>query len=95
MEFDKITVGFCYVIPSYRRVIDIVCNLWFFYMFQTIHELQALLQEKLDCASHDLLLKASALADAETSNLQKVISNIVITLCMWGNLSKNPRWVYS
>ena len=59
---------------------------------QTSFELTTLLQEKLDLASHDLLLHASELADQETSNLQHVVNNDVITLCMWGNLSKNPRY---
>lgn len=54
-------------------------------------ELQELLQGKLDLASHDMLLKATKLADPETMNLQKVVSDSVITLCCWGNLSKNPR----
>ena len=60
-------------------------------VIQTSLDLTSLLQEKLDLASHDLLLHASELADPETSNLQYVINNDVITLCMWGNLSKNPR----
>lgn len=61
------------------------------YNFQTMVALQTLLKEKLDLASHHLLLQSSAKADAETMNLQQVISNELITLCMWGNLSKNPR----
>ena len=50
-----------------------------------------MLKEKLDLATHDLLLKATSLMDSETMNLQRVISDDVITLCVWGNLSKNPR----
>ncbi len=61
------------------------------YSFQTLHDLQVLLQEKIDLGSHDLLLKATEYADAETMNLQRVINTNFITLCMWGNLSKNPR----
>ena len=60
---------------------------------QTQCELQELLQGKLDLASHDMLLKATTLADPETMNLQQVVSDKVITLCCWGNLSKNPRSV--
>ena len=58
---------------------------------QTTQELEVLLREKLELASHDLLMKAKAEADSETMNLQRLISNEVITLAMWGNLSKNPR----
>ena len=61
------------------------------YNFQTMVKLQKLLKDKLDLASHDLLLQSSAKADAETMNLQQVIANDEISLCMWGNLSKNPR----
>ena len=57
--------------------------------------MKLLLQEKLDLASHDVLLHASEEADPETSNLQFVTNNDVITLCMWGNLSKNPRCVWT
>ena len=55
-------------------------------------ELRILLKEKLDLASHDLLLQATDLMDSETLNLQQVVGNYDITLCVWGNLSKNPRW---
>ena len=61
--------------------------------FQTLWELQELLNDKLDLASHQLLLLATDLADPETTNLQTVTGDGIITLCMWGNLSKNPRWV--
>ena len=40
--------------------------------FQTIKQLQVLLAEKLDTASHNLSLKASDLFDSDTMNLQKV-----------------------
>ena len=61
-------------------------------LFQTIGELRGLLKEKLDLATHDLLLKATDLMDSETMNLQRVITDNIITLCVWGNLSKNPRY---
>ena len=64
-------------------------------LIQTLFGLQKLLQEKLDLASQDVLRQASALQDPETMNLQKVYNNDMITLCMWGNLSKNPRYMYT
>lgn len=57
----------------------------------TIMELQNLLEDKLDLASHYLSLKATDLRNPETMNLQKTFKTDDITLCMWGNLSKNPR----
>ena len=64
-------------------------NLGFF--LQTMQELQELLKDKFDIASQKLLLNASTYADSETMNLQKVMGDGATTLCMWGNLSKNPR----
>ena len=62
---------------------------------QTIEELQDLLKAKFDVASQNMLLNASKYADSETMNLQKVTGDAATTLCMWGNLSKNPRWISS
>ena len=59
---------------------------------QTVLELQLLLKEKLNLAAHDMFLKTTDLADAETGNLQHTVGNDVITLCTWGNLSKNTRY---
>lgn len=61
---------------------------------QTIGELQHLIQLKLDSATLQVLCDASKLQDPETSNLQYTLSNDNISLCMWGNLSKNPRFVH-
>ncbi|XP_076471595.1 dynein axonemal intermediate chain 7-like isoform X4 [Babylonia areolata] len=58
---------------------------------ETIGELQHLIQSKLDTASLHVLCDASRLQDAETSNLQYTLKNDTISLCTWGNLSKNPR----
>lgn len=60
-------------------------------LFQTIGEIQHLVQVKLDAASLKILCDASSLQDPETSNLQYTIRNADIVLCVWGNLSKNPR----
>ncbi|XP_070199022.1 dynein axonemal intermediate chain 7 homolog isoform X1 [Littorina saxatilis] len=58
---------------------------------ETMGELQHLIQLKLDAASLHVLCDASKLQDPETSNLQYTLKNDYITLCVWGNLSKNPR----
>ncbi|XP_025088707.1 axonemal 84 kDa protein-like isoform X3 [Pomacea canaliculata] len=58
---------------------------------ETIGEIQHLVQVKLDAASLKILCDASSLQDPETSNLQYTIRNADIVLCVWGNLSKNPR----
>lgn len=58
---------------------------------QTIEDLQHLLLEKVDLATLDLLVKASDLMDSETMNLEQTHENSAITLCLWGNLVKNPR----
>lgn len=59
-------------------------------VLQTIDALQSILKEKLDLGTHDLMLKASGMA-APDSNLIKIIGNEIITLCLWANLTKNPR----
>ncbi|XP_044137247.1 dynein axonemal intermediate chain 7 [Bufo gargarizans] len=59
---------------------------------QTIRLLQALLQRKFDEATEHLLKNAAALSDIDTGNMQKVIKNNNVTLCIWANLNKNPRF---
>uniref|UniRef100_A0A5K3FRY1 Casc1_N domain-containing protein n=1 Tax=Mesocestoides corti TaxID=53468 RepID=A0A5K3FRY1_MESCO len=56
-----------------------------------MQELRELVQEKVDRACVETLTKASHFADPETSNLQKFWRNNWLSLCIWGNLSKNPR----
>ncbi|CAH8545167.1 unnamed protein product [Schistosoma intercalatum] len=56
-----------------------------------IHELRQQIDEKLDRSIIDLLTKAIYYKDHETLNLQKIWYNHWIVLCIWGNLSKNPR----
>ncbi|XP_014672083.1 PREDICTED: protein CASC1-like isoform X2 [Priapulus caudatus] len=57
----------------------------------TKEKLQSLLQRKLDAATYNLLLDASVLADPESQNLQYVMGNEDMKLCLWGNIGKNPR----
>ncbi|PAA52808.1 hypothetical protein BOX15_Mlig033530g1 [Macrostomum lignano] len=57
----------------------------------TIADLQALLQQKLSRATYEMLRRGANAADSETMNLQAVWRSDTICLCLWGNLSKNPR----
>ncbi|XP_073506623.1 dynein axonemal intermediate chain 7 isoform X3 [Phyllobates terribilis] len=59
---------------------------------QTTRQLQALLQRKFDDATELLLKNAAALSDIDTGNMEKVIGNETVALCIWANLNKNPRF---
>ncbi|KAI8480488.1 Protein casc1 [Branchiostoma belcheri] len=59
---------------------------------QTIRDLQELLSYKLDEATVDMLKKATAEADIESGNLQKVSKLDDIIVMLWANLNKNPRF---
>ncbi|KAK0047568.1 axonemal 84 kDa protein, partial [Biomphalaria pfeifferi] len=58
---------------------------------ETIEKLQMLISLKLDLATLQILCDATELQDQETNNLQHVIRNSQICLCVWGNIVKNPR----
>ncbi|XP_077123306.1 dynein axonemal intermediate chain 7 isoform X2 [Ranitomeya variabilis] len=58
----------------------------------TTRQLQALLQRKFDDATELLLKSAAALSDIDTGNMQKVVRNETVSLCIWANLNKNPRF---
>lgn len=58
---------------------------------ETISEIEKLMGSKLDHATLQILCGATSLANPETNNLQHVVSNDFISLCVWGNLTKNPR----
>lgn len=58
-----------------------------------MQELRELVQEKVNRACVETLTKASHFADPETANLQKYWHNNWLSLCIWGNLSKNPRFI--
>ena len=60
---------------------------------QTMEDLQKLMQVKLDAASVLVLQRATELCDNETFNLHYLNENPDVCLCVWGNLSKNPRYV--
>ncbi|XP_052797424.1 dynein axonemal intermediate chain 7 homolog isoform X1 [Mya arenaria] len=57
----------------------------------TREDLQQLIQTKLDAATVMILGQATDLCDTETFNLHYLKANSEICLCIWGNLSKNPR----
>ncbi|VDO04940.1 unnamed protein product [Rodentolepis nana] len=56
-----------------------------------MQELRELVQEKVNGACVETLTKASHFADPVTGNLQKYWHNDWLSLCIWANLSKNPR----
>ncbi|CAH8542395.1 unnamed protein product [Schistosoma rodhaini] len=58
---------------------------------QMKHELRKQIYHKLDRSIIETLTRAIYYADHETLNLQKIWYNNWIVLCIWGNLSKNPR----
>ncbi|KAF6117763.1 hypothetical protein HJG60_002081 [Phyllostomus discolor] len=58
----------------------------------SILELQELLHLKFDVATELLLRQASTLADLDTGNMEKVIQDENVTLYVWANLKKNPRY---
>ncbi|XP_068134117.1 dynein axonemal intermediate chain 7 isoform X2 [Hyperolius riggenbachi] len=58
----------------------------------TVQQLQNLLQRKFNEATEHLLKNAAALSDIDTGNMQKVIKNQNVRLCVWANLNKNPRF---
>ncbi|CAF0857276.1 unnamed protein product [Didymodactylos carnosus] len=59
--------------------------------FKTINDLEDILQFKWLKAIHDIMLKATDLQDMETNNFQYTTKNQNVTLCVWANLSHNPR----
>ncbi|XP_078738432.1 dynein axonemal intermediate chain 7 isoform X1 [Lampetra fluviatilis] len=58
----------------------------------SILQLQEIIARKLDQVTHDLLKCASKDADLETGNLQTVVESPFMTLMLWANLNKNPRF---
>ncbi|KAM8973933.1 dynein axonemal intermediate chain 7 [Pelodytes ibericus] len=58
----------------------------------TLLELQLLLHQKFNDATEHLLKNATMLSDIDTGNMQKVIKNENVILCVWANLTKNPRF---
>ncbi|KAM6162624.1 dynein axonemal intermediate chain 7 [Erethizon dorsatum] len=58
----------------------------------SILQLQELLHLKFNIATEILLRQASTLADLDTGNMEKTIQDENVTLYVWANLKKNPRY---
>ncbi|EDM01443.1 cancer susceptibility candidate 1 (predicted) [Rattus norvegicus] len=58
----------------------------------SILRLQELLSLKVNVATELLLRQASNLADLDTGNMEKIIKDENVTLYVWANLKKNPRY---
>ncbi|XP_031239718.1 protein CASC1 isoform X3 [Mastomys coucha] len=58
----------------------------------SILRLQELLSLKVNVATELLLRQASNLADLDTGNMEKIIRDENVTLYVWANLKKNPRY---
>lgn len=54
--------------------------------------LQSIILYKLNQATEELLKFANSSSDIETGNMQTVIQDENMTLCLWANLNKNPRF---
>ncbi|XP_045892908.1 dynein axonemal intermediate chain 7 isoform X2 [Micropterus dolomieu] len=61
------------------------------YQEALIH-LQELIHSKHHLTTEEILKRASANIDTETGNMQTVVKDENITLCLWANLKKNPRF---
>ncbi|XP_062990586.1 dynein axonemal intermediate chain 7 [Elgaria multicarinata webbii] len=59
---------------------------------ETILKLQALLHHKYNEATEQLLKQASSYGESESGNMEVVITKKNVTLCIWANLKKNPRF---
>ncbi|XP_034529584.1 protein CASC1 isoform X2 [Notolabrus celidotus] len=59
---------------------------------ETLISLQELIHSKHQLTTEEILKKASANIDTETGNMQTVVKDDNITLCLWANLKKNPRF---
>ncbi|XP_045144418.1 dynein axonemal intermediate chain 7 [Echinops telfairi] len=58
----------------------------------SIEELKELLHAKFNVATGLLLRQASTLADLDSGNMEKIIQDENVTLYVWANLKKNPRY---
>ncbi|XP_026183084.1 dynein axonemal intermediate chain 7 isoform X2 [Mastacembelus armatus] len=58
----------------------------------TLIDLQELIHSKHNLTTEEILKGASSNIDTETGNMQTVVKDDNITLCLWANLKKNPRF---
>uniref|UniRef100_A0A8C6X4N2 Dynein axonemal intermediate chain 7 n=1 Tax=Naja naja TaxID=35670 RepID=A0A8C6X4N2_NAJNA len=59
---------------------------------ETIVHLQSLLHHKYNQATEHLLKQASSYGESESGNMELVMKEKDITLCLWANLKKNARF---
>ncbi|XP_067346496.1 dynein axonemal intermediate chain 7 isoform X1 [Channa argus] len=59
---------------------------------EALINLQELIHFKHQLATEEILKTASANIDTETGNMQTVVKDDNITLCLWANFTKNPRF---
>lgn len=56
-----------------------------------MNEIEKCVKEKVEQIAHTILVSASEKTDPETLNFDHSDGNDIIYLCMWANLSHNPR----
>ncbi|KAM9334619.1 dynein axonemal intermediate chain 7 [Symphorus nematophorus] len=59
---------------------------------EALINLQELIHSKHHLITEEILKGASENVDTETGNMQTVVKDDNITLCLWANLKKNPRF---
>uniref|UniRef100_A0A3B5AQ31 Dynein axonemal intermediate chain 7 n=1 Tax=Stegastes partitus TaxID=144197 RepID=A0A3B5AQ31_9TELE len=59
---------------------------------EAVTNLQELIHSKHNLTTEEILKIAGANIDTETGNMQTVIRDDKVTLCLWANMKKNPRF---
>ncbi|XP_022073332.2 dynein axonemal intermediate chain 7 [Acanthochromis polyacanthus] len=59
---------------------------------EALINLQELIHFKHHLTTEDILKRASSNIDTETGNMQTVIRDDQVTVCLWANIKKNPRF---
>ncbi|XP_070709649.1 dynein axonemal intermediate chain 7 [Pempheris klunzingeri] len=59
---------------------------------EALINLQELIHSKHHLTTEEILKRASENTDTETGNMQTMVKDDNITLCLWANLKKNPRF---
>ncbi|XP_060759710.1 dynein axonemal intermediate chain 7 [Neoarius graeffei] len=58
----------------------------------TLQSLQSLIHSKHQAAAEEILKSARTCSDIETGNMQMTVRDDNVTLCLWANINKNPRF---
>ncbi|XP_071358086.1 dynein axonemal intermediate chain 7 isoform X2 [Trachinotus anak] len=61
---------------------------------EALINLQELIHSKHHLTTEEILKRASESIDTETGNMQTVVKDDNITLCLWANLKKDPRMAH-